>query len=248
MNGKASPPSADDLQTTLTELGAQLREARVAQALTLDTIAQRTAIQRRLLQAIEVGDLEALPEPVYVRSLLTQYAQALHLESSEYAERFFPPTPASKNRSWAPLSGLQPRAWHLYILYVLLLVFSIRGLSNWLTQQRPQIVIMKPSAEENIPSLSSINSKVLDPSELNSPVTVVVDIQSSSWLQVETDDAIAFEGTVAKGTQKTWKARQKITVRAEDAGAVFVTVNNQARQRFGQSGKPKQMTYAAGNP
>ncbi|WP_052288226.1 helix-turn-helix domain-containing protein [Leptolyngbya iicbica] len=73
---------------SLSKIGAQLQQARTARGLTLQDIHQRTYIQRYALQAIECGDLDALPEPFYICAFIKKYAIALGLPSGEIAAQF----------------------------------------------------------------------------------------------------------------------------------------------------------------
>lgn len=47
-----------------------------------------TMIPQRLLQAIEEGDLNELPEPVYTQALIRLSADAIGLDGTELAKRF----------------------------------------------------------------------------------------------------------------------------------------------------------------
>lgn len=73
---------------SLQAIGAHLKKVRQEQALSLQDIHQRTFIQRYALQAIEMGDLETLPEPFYIRAFIEKYAVALGLQGAELAARF----------------------------------------------------------------------------------------------------------------------------------------------------------------
>ncbi|MEB3291831.1 MAG: helix-turn-helix domain-containing protein, partial [Synechococcales bacterium] len=63
----------------LTELGVRLCEGRKLLGMSLDEVASKTHIQQRLLRAIETGNLDDLPEPVYIQSFIRQYANAIGL-------------------------------------------------------------------------------------------------------------------------------------------------------------------------
>lgn len=123
-------------------LGSQLREHREAQGLALETIAAQTKIQRRILQAIEAGDLSNLPEPVYTRGFIKQYADALGLDGREWVRDFrvepvlpVPAgTPSRRRRRAAP----QLRPLHLYFFYTILIVASVSGLSHMLSRSPAQ--------------------------------------------------------------------------------------------------------------
>lgn len=56
------------------EIGKRLKQARETLGLTLEDIEAQTRIQRRYLQAIENGQFDLLPGPIYVRSYVRSYA------------------------------------------------------------------------------------------------------------------------------------------------------------------------------
>lgn len=73
---------------SLQQIGSQLQQARVDRGFTLQDIHHQTYIQRYALQAIESGDLAALPEPFYIRAFIKKYAIALGLPGTEIAGQF----------------------------------------------------------------------------------------------------------------------------------------------------------------
>ncbi|MEM6715738.1 MAG: helix-turn-helix domain-containing protein [Cyanobacteria bacterium P01_F01_bin.56] len=73
---------------SLQKIGTQLQQARVALGWSLQDIHQETYIQRYALQAIEKGDLCALPEPFYIHAFIKKYAIALGLPGPEIASQF----------------------------------------------------------------------------------------------------------------------------------------------------------------
>ena len=73
---------------SLEKIGAQLQQLRTERGMTLQEIHQRTYIQRYALQAIEQGDLEALPEPFYICAFIKKYAIALGLPGGDIANQF----------------------------------------------------------------------------------------------------------------------------------------------------------------
>lgn len=114
----------------LAEIGDRLRQRREALGLSLDAVCARTKIQRRLLQAIETANVAILPEPVYVRGFIRQYADALELNGSELAMAYPLENVGPSRASWgAIVPAPRVRPLHLYGLYILLLVLSVVGLS-----------------------------------------------------------------------------------------------------------------------
>src|SRR4028118_2338625 len=68
--------------------GSRLRQFRTEQSIPLEEVAARTRIQARLLNAIEEGKLDQLPEPVYIKGFIKRFAEALGLNGAEFASDF----------------------------------------------------------------------------------------------------------------------------------------------------------------
>lgn len=114
----------------LSDIGEQLRQARIHHSLSLDMVAAYTRIRSHLLQALEDGQMDRLPEPVYTQGLIRQYADALGLDGEELANFFLPePTARSLQTSLGMLSIPPLRPSHLYLTYTLLVICAVNGLS-----------------------------------------------------------------------------------------------------------------------
>ncbi|MGP0583808.1 RodZ domain-containing protein [Paenibacillus timonensis] len=67
----------------MSDLGQQLREARLARGLSLDDVQELTKIRKRYLEAIEMGDYKVLPGSFYVRAFIKTYAETVGLDADE---------------------------------------------------------------------------------------------------------------------------------------------------------------------
>lgn len=67
----------------LTELGARLKEARLAKGFSLDDLQEMTKIQKRYLIGIEEGNYSIMPGSFYVRAFIKQYAEAVGLDADQ---------------------------------------------------------------------------------------------------------------------------------------------------------------------
>lgn len=67
----------------LTELGARLKEARLARGYSLDDLQEVTKIQKRYLMGIEEGNYSIMPGAFYVRAFIKQYAEAVGLDADQ---------------------------------------------------------------------------------------------------------------------------------------------------------------------
>lgn len=195
----------------LAEIGRLLYQARTRQQLSLEAIAVNIRISPRLLKAIEQGNLEDLPEPIYIRGQIRQFANLLGLDGRAIAESF-PTRVASKSRSGTRLKlGLptvQLRPLHLYFLYIAIIMLSVRAISNTL---RNSALEMGYEVQPNPPiSPSVLTSPVPKPTQpsvtkpaLQKPVEVNIQLKDECWIKVVVDGKTAFEGLLPQGTQRT---------------------------------------------
>ncbi|MCM3128783.1 helix-turn-helix domain-containing protein [Paenibacillus provencensis] len=70
----------------MSELGQQLKEARLQKGLSLDDVQEMTKIRKRYLEAIESGDYKVLPGSFYVRAFIKTYAETVGLNPEELLE------------------------------------------------------------------------------------------------------------------------------------------------------------------
>ncbi|MGF1673717.1 MAG: DUF4115 domain-containing protein, partial [Rivularia sp. (in: cyanobacteria)] len=153
---------------------------------------------------------------------------------------------------WKNPSFAQLRPIHLYLLYVLLILGAVSGLSNWLSdatniatenksQQKPDILVSNSKPTRIKPqSLSQISTLTKD----EKGVQIGVTLKESSWIQVIADGKTTFEGTLEQGSKRSWKAQKELTVKADNAGGVLVSVNQQEAKKMGKPGKVEQLRVA----
>ena len=72
---------------TLQDIGAILRQARESQALTCEQLAGALNMGTEQLTALEAGDLDRLPEPVFVTAMTRRVASKLHVDSDPLIQR-----------------------------------------------------------------------------------------------------------------------------------------------------------------
>ena len=251
-------------QKKLAEIGAQLRQYREQQSISLDKVAVVTMIRRNLLQAIEDGQLDQLPEPVYTQGLIKRYAEAMGLDGTQFAD-FFPiePPPRSTTKlSWQ--NGPQLRPMHLYLFYTFLIICSVNVLSQLMggsltakngtgtkelaLEQEQARLAQSASKNQKADSYDAVEAartgQSLDKSG-NKPVMVNVTFKDESWMKIEVDGKPEFEGTLPSGTVRTWQAQNKLVVLAGNAGGVMIAVNNGQAEQLGESGVAKEVVFTA---
>lgn len=238
----------------LKELGAYLRQVRQEKSLPLEDVASKTRISARLLRAIEQGKLEQLPEPVYIQGFIRRFADVLGMDGEEFASDF--PTGVGFfriNYSWRDLPAAQLRPIHLYLLYILLVIAAVQGLSYIIN--RSAVQAQQESRQSNPPSATQITFEAKNsssavklerqPSTPNQSVKVGVTLKEQSWIKVVADGKTEFEGVLKEGEQRTWVAKEKLIVRAGNAGGVLVVFNDQKAKTLGDPGQVQEVTFQA---
>ncbi|MGQ9869821.1 helix-turn-helix domain-containing protein [Leptodesmis sp.] len=264
MKNQALQKMGNEQAELLTEIGAYLRQVRQLQELSLETVTSITKIPVRTLQAIEDGNLAQLPEPVYIQGFIRRYADAIGTDGAELANAF--PTGAiirPVKPTWKSAFKAQLRPLHLYILYMLLVVGAVIGLSYTLNRSASQAsryaYLTKPvspgqyvapgSNEFYGPSaptqIGKTAAKKIAPTTSCKPVRVGLTLTAQSWLRITVDGKTEFEGVLPEGTQRTWEANKQVIVRAGDAGAVLVSHNEERPQLMGKPGVVEEKQFDA---
>ncbi len=245
-------------QQKLIEIGSNLRNVRLNKSISLDSVAENTLISKRLLEAIEAGDLEELPEPFYIQALISKFAREIGAENVELEI-----TPIAESERAQSAVGLknprkywfdfQLRSLHLYLIYILLVIISVKGIT--VLVERPIIVNQIPTQEQT-PEVEVTEAKAPQETVLSKPtpqfvsqsstsesVTVGIDLQERCWLKVMVDGKVAFEGTLPKGTKRNWSGKEQVTIRAGNAGGVVISFNNEQQKILGAPGQVEEITY-----
>ncbi|MGK7930457.1 MAG: helix-turn-helix domain-containing protein [Microcystaceae cyanobacterium] len=241
-----------EITDPLVEIGRYLRQTRLKKGLSLTAIADRTQIPLRLLEALEAGDRQPLPEAIYIRGMIRRFGDVLGIDGTELSHDLPIEEKTAQKVSSVKLRIplLQLRPIHLYFLYILLVVVSVQGLAHLLRQNMLEIQGEQPLPQDSSLVQEKTPPQVVQPIVTPSPLaedTLVVEIQvkADCPVKVVIDGKTAFDGVLTQGTQKTWKAKERLTVRADDAGKVTVIVNDGQPRQLGKSGQLQEITYRA---
>lgn len=240
----------------LAQLGKQLRLKRQEQSLSLENVAEATRIQQRMLQAIEEGDLDELPEPIYIQGFIKQYADTLGLNGTELSNSFVISDRRLKIKPvWHKLPATQLRPIHLYLIYIFVIVCAVNALSQMLSRSQLQSS-SQTQIQEQLTSVAKPEQALAKQPEKLKPVSapsnnldrkiqIGVTLKSPSWIRVVADGKTQFEGLLPEGTKRTWMAQEELTVRAGNAGGVLVTFNQEKAKQLGSPGEVQEVTFAA---
>lgn len=238
----------------LSEMGAQLLASRQEKGLSLEQTVALTKIPKRLIQAIEEGNLTDLPEPIYIQGLIRQFADAVGFNGTEFASTFpINSQPTNVQPSGKPRAISQLRPIHLYLLYIFLIVCSVSSLSKLLndaaltannSDEQETVLKAQQSPTKHSTKAESVSNNLSNIKDSQS-VQIGVTLKASSWIRVVADGKTQFEGTLPEGTHRTWKAQEQLTVKTNNAGGVLMSVNQQAAKEMGEPGQEEEIKIAA---
>lgn len=154
----------------LNQIGKQLRHARQERSLSLLQLHNQTLVPIHLIEAVEAGDLDKLPEDVYIRGFILRMGHALGLNGVAMANSLPTSDPVtSVVPSWhnnLTVPGVQLKSVHLYVGYTALIAGAVGGLS-WMSNQSTSKVSLEPLP---IPTPSvAVSPKFQAPETISNP-------------------------------------------------------------------------------
>jgi cytoskeleton protein RodZ len=335
----------------LGKIGAHLKETREQQEKSIEDISLQTYIRPQLIKAIESGNIEDLPQPIFVQGFIRRYADALGLEGLTLSKQFpvhsipdtprpnplpaakpsmfsseamanpvvmapkpvaqsadrptiIPhstrvpaaasrssepvpapvlsstsatdpsgispapsnasmPQPATPAATWPPATSSQPATPSNAMPYILAgilaagVVGSIAIISSLGGGQNSQTADA-PTPEEPAAEIAPTPEVVATPEPApapeapisEAPVYLQVEVTDAgpSWMQVNVDGAVAFEGTVNAGEKKLWEGQNRISINVGNAGAALLSANGAEPEPAGNPGAATVLTFTPDSP
>lgn len=141
----------------LAEIGAQFKRIRQDKDLSIPHLTATTLISERYLRAIEDGEIDSLPEPVYVRGFIRKYGDALGV--GDLSEDF-PLNPVLPQTKWAGSPAAELRPLHLYALYIGVIAGAVSLLATFLNAPDANKIndsqtILSKAAQVNLPKANT---------------------------------------------------------------------------------------------
>ncbi|MEG3897451.1 MULTISPECIES: helix-turn-helix domain-containing protein [unclassified Microcoleus] len=124
----------------LCELGRELRKGRQIRGLSLQQLHSQTLVPLHHIEAIENGEIEKLPQDIYVRGFIRRIGDAVGLNGNAMADALPKPDPSQTLNSYLSVpdsesaEGFQMSTVHLYLGYTAVMAGAVGGL-GWLSQQ-----------------------------------------------------------------------------------------------------------------
>ena len=135
---------------TLEEIGKLLKETRERKKLSLESIRDKTKISVYILEAIEAGNANLLPPPIYTKGFILAYANELGLDGKELITTY---SYSSENnlKELKPLNQVEEPK-HKYWLWLLLCILLIAGIfwgKYFLNHPQKRVVTTQANSSQN---------------------------------------------------------------------------------------------------
>jgi transcriptional regulator with XRE-family HTH domain len=243
-----APSDPDALPLTPTEIfeqiGGTLRQWREYYQLSIDDVASRTQIQPRLIQAIEEGHIEMLPELIYVKGMVKRYADNLGLDGTEISHHVPSWEPVAERFTVIPRSTIgfnttpQIKPFHVYLGYTLAIIGVGAGTSHLLNNAiRPQTTLINTSV------VQPLQTAVVVPVSIQLPdVPIGIAVKAPTWAQIGIDGTTKFTGTLKVGMEFNWTAKKQVTINTNNAGGLLFARDGQPLQPLGKIGQKQSVT------
>lgn len=225
------------------QLGDTLRDRRISLGITLDQAEEHTKIRGKLLEALEAGDYDKLPNPGYVRGYISSYARYLELDTVPLLAMYRSETGAGRYHDMSlPDTAVSPRneqhavPWRVGVIVVL--VLALLSLAVWAVvklrtgPEKPPPIPTTPTEETSTVTPgaedSATQSPAVDPAEKPAAkytpftVKVVVAAGGASWLDVRVDGKSAYAGSLTGGHSKSFEVNRKAILRIGKPSVVTV--------------------------
>jgi Helix-turn-helix domain/Domain of unknown function (DUF4115) len=235
-------PVVETPRDIMLQIGMGLRQWREYYGLSIEELSASTQIQPRLIQAIEEGHIEMLPEAVYVRGMVKRYGDRIGLNGTAIAQNvpvwqreeadFTSQTATRTATAFHPPRRIAPV--YLYLGYTLAIV-GIGAVSSHLINDafKPKSAIFQPPVTNSQPAAIPAGSR---------PVKIAITVKNPAWAQIGIDGTTKFTGNLKVGMQFNWLGEKQITISTNDAGALLLSRDGQPAQPVGKIGEKQQVT------
>jgi cytoskeletal protein RodZ len=235
--------------------GEELKRERLLREVSLEEISAATKISKRLLTALESGDIARLPAPVFTRGFIRAYSLFLGLDPVEkinaYLAEVEPTAMALSASATKPRGGSRflrgPRSTAGTILGAVTAILLLLGLIASPEHRRPTVArvsratLVEPVSFKNVAPSNEptplIRQDVPDSSPLVSGVALVLEFDDPSWVEITADGEKVFGGLVSAGESRRFEARTEFRLTLGNAGGVRVSIDGNPAARLGRPGQ-----------
>lgn len=223
-------------------VGAQLKQARLARALSLKQVTQTTKIQPWVLEALESDTLQSTMSPVYLKGFVTSYARFLGLDPAALAAQLLPAPAEVVSKTAAEASSAVPSwpsVWpiHVEIPWLLLQRLGTVGIGAAVLVVLIKVHPLRWFAATSTPRQEASFAIARDPLRphrqdvvipLKQSLELKVVARRPTWISVQGDGRLLAQQELIAGSQESWKAKHAFEVIVAKPFHVDILLNGQS--------------------
>ena len=253
-------------------VGETLQRARLAQGLDVATVAARTKINAKYLEAIEAGDRGSLPSSFFYKSFVHQYARTLSLDTKEIdaeIDRVLSadaplPLPGQDNPTWRQVppvelsSRFQFSRIYASSAVLIMMLAACSGIYGWWYNSHsvsaPRVELSPPAAPVTFAAPAKAEQpQPPAPVPAEQPATptskVLLDLMAheETWLSVSSDGQPVFSGILAANQSKTVEGKEYAKMRVGNAAGLEVRLNGKLLGPLGHRGQVLIVVFTPDN-
>lgn len=240
--------------------GEELQRLRQSAGLSLEDIAKETKISRQILNCLETGDFRFLPQKVFSRNFVNQYATVVGADPDRVGEAF----EAAWDR-FLLASGAHPRLrieeapfirsfrWRFWVPVCItagILIIAAAAIYRSSATKARLVADPVPSPTARSTAGSVQRRPVVGPTPSSSPVrqesahdsdelTIIVRVRPDSecWIHYRDGDGLAGGKLIAGGSEERVVLAGPVKLTVGDASAVILEVGGQIYEDLGRPGQ-----------
>ena len=224
-------------------IGSRLRSARESKGISLEQAQKDTRISSRILSALESDKISQIVSgPIYVKSFIKKYANYLGLDGNEMAESFSGHKPEFREQisvlandaSGGSAGGFPFKKIIIAAVAVVVLIAGVKLVSFGISKTA-EFFKSRPKAEKKAepvkakPAPKPAVKAVKEPAAAQIPkgekLVLSVRSKADAYLKVRSDGMVIFDGTLKKGSEERWEAKNSFEISTSKAEALSIGLN-----------------------
>jgi len=238
-----------------------LQRARLEQGLDLATVAARTKIKAKYLQAIEAGDRMSLPGGFFYRSFVHQYAKFLGVDTNPIdaeIDRVLsadPPLPLPNiTRPTAVKLSSRSGSKKKYLSYAafVLILLACSVIDGWWHESRTtnpeKIESPAPVVQTTLASVAAgpvVAVKAAPAAPAASRLELDLTATEETWLSISSDGTPIFSGLLQANQTKTVEGKESANIRVGNAAGLEVRWNGKPLGPLGAHGQVRDLVFTS---
>jgi cytoskeletal protein RodZ len=257
-----------------TSIGARLARAREAAELSVAELSELTRIREPVIYAIERDDFSISGGDFYARGHIRNIAKVVGLDTESIVHEYddlhggipLPVRAADVFQAEIPIKLRERRTFNwtaaMALLLIIVVVFGavrmmsgsgdlrsagLRAGTGGLAAKSQHRAGGSGAKAKPYANAAEATSMATPPAA--DEVAVQIRAERTTWVNIrDAKGRRLFRGTLDQGNSSTWKAKDRIDVEVQDAGAVRMEVNGRDLGVPGKNGERIQRTYGTGVP